>query len=103
MIRLSDNTKTANRRPWRRRISNQLAAFAAIMLFASTQVGAPVKGLDMNSAKPQVASQNVLDEIGSTQLELSPTLDQAASNSAMKSSGSKKKKTFKLNLFRFRH
>lgn len=41
MIRLLGPVHTTLRRLRRRRISNQLAAFAAIMLFASTQVPAP--------------------------------------------------------------
>lgn len=103
MIKLNENTKAVNQRTWRRRISNQLAGFAAIMLFASTQVGAPESTLNMNSAKSQIASQSVLNEISTPQLELTASLDQAGGESSRKNTTSKKKKAFNLNLFRFRH
>ena len=103
MININENTKAVNHKPWRRRISNQLAGFAAIMLFASTQVGVPENALNMNSAKTQVASQSVLNEISTPQLELKPSLDQAGGDTSRKGSTSKKKKAFNLNLFRFRH
>ena len=73
------------------------------MLFASTQVGAPESNLDFDSAKSQAASASVLGEISNSKLELKATLEQATSDSSHKSSASKKKKAFKLNLFRLRH
>lgn len=44
MIRLPRHGPSALRSARRRRISNQLAAFAAIMLFASTQIPTPEAG-----------------------------------------------------------
>ena len=103
MTRQNDQANSAGQKPWRRRISNQLAAFAAVMLFASTQVGTPEASIDLDTAKAQVASQSVLGEIGNSRFELTSSLDQAAGEASHKNSASKKKKAFKLNLFRFRH
>lgn len=59
MIRLSGNWKRAPGISRRRRISNQLAAFAAIMLFASTQVNAPVPDGSDASPPANIASHEV--------------------------------------------
>ena len=102
MIRISSKANPNGRSPWRRRISNQLAAFAAIMLLASTQVGTSDKGLDFASDKSQVAAEGVLSDIRTPSLELTATLDQAAGEKSKKKSGSSKESSLKLNLFRFR-
>lgn len=99
MIRLINNQQS---KPWRRRIPNQLAAVAAIMLFASTQVGAPERPFDDVAATSPVAARGVIADISGPQLELKATLDQARGEPAKKSSKSGKKRGFKLNLFRFR-
>lgn len=59
MIRINGNVKRASGFSRRRRISNQLAAFAAIMLFASTQVNAPVPDGSDTSAPANIASHQV--------------------------------------------
>lgn len=60
MIRMFENPKLATRRIRRRRISHSLAVFAALMLFASTQVGQttandPVSGTGAETAGLQSA------------------------------------------------
>ncbi len=59
MIRINGNVKRASGFSRRRRISNQLAAFAAIMLFASTQVNAPVPDGSDKSTPANIASHEV--------------------------------------------
>lgn len=62
MIRINRNVKRAAAFCRRRRISNQLAAFAAIMLFASTQVNAPVPAGSDESTPANIASYRVNDD-----------------------------------------
>ena len=101
MMTLSETSNTKKHRPWRRRISNQLAAFAAVMLFASTQVAAPEQDLAADTADT-MAGKTVLTEITGSQLEVKTTLDQASGNAGKTKTASKSKKRFELNLFRFR-
>ena len=97
MIRLDGTTSTSIRRPWRRRISNQIAVIAAIMLFASTQIGTPQAAGDGINADTGVAAQFV-HSIGNTEsIESNVALSPAS-----KEKSSKKRKRLKLDLFLFR-
>jgi hypothetical protein len=103
MIKISETSKSNLRRPWRRRISNQLAAFAAIMLFASTQIGTTDSANDGVEPNTRVVAQNTLAEVNGMQLEKNTMANQTSANKPSNTSpGSKKRKGLKLDLFLFR-
>lgn len=92
------------RRHRRVRISNQIAAFAAIMLFASTQVAGPLSGDKADNTAGALTEHNVL--LDRTQQNDSDDLldlkDTQESVSATPVSSGKSKKRLNLSLFRFR-
>lgn len=103
MTNINETTKSNLRRPWRRRISNQLAGFAAIMLFASTQIGTTDFANDGVEPNTRVVAQNVLADVNGTQLEKNTLADQTSADTSKNASpGSKKRKGLKLDLFLFR-
>ena len=103
MIRLNGTKLTNIRKPWRRRISNQIAVIAAIMLFASTQIGAPQAAGEGFNTETEVAAQFTNSAANSGSLESSVVLSPASSDSSKNvSTKSKKRKRLKLDLFLFR-
>ena len=103
MIKLTGQTTNNTRSSWRRRIPNQLAGFAAIMLFASTQVGSPQVGDNDSNMDTLLMSDNISISSADAVLgqhRISDSLDPTTSKAA--SSSTKKKKSLKLNLFLFR-
>lgn len=91
MIRLTAQGNISRRRLRRRRISNQLAAFAAIMLFASTQVPAPQAESGTEAAPGLAAAEFRRDGTAAVsparEAEAAPVVAQAVAADPKKSRG----------------
>ena len=110
MIKLSSKFNFKVHGPKRRRISNQLAAIAAVMLFASTQVGVPQNVEHSMSAESELQANVITANDGSVvggswdeSTERNEDTPNPSSPGTLSTSGnSRKAKGLKLNLFRFR-
>lgn len=86
------------------RISNQIAAFAAIMLFASTQVSLPEDAAQVatDAVSPlAAAAENAGQSARGFPID-GPALGPTTSDNSTRSSSSRSKKRLNLNLFRLR-
>jgi hypothetical protein len=107
MIKLYGIGKQASRSKQRRRIANQLAAFAAIMLFASTQVAGPENSVheSESAATAVMLDSEMVGEFNEHQDD-PPDSDAGKSAEAVAlqtvSSAAPKRRGLKLNLFLFR-
>ncbi len=102
MISLPEQgTKTLRRRR-RMKISNQLAAFAAIMLFASTQVSTPDQFESITGAEMAMGVDDVQELDEKTLAGGQVLLGSDDPVPAQPISGAKQKKRLNLSLFRFR-
>lgn len=86
------------RRPWRSRISNPIAVFAAIMLLASTQVKGPEGTVAGLSVLPEMASK-VEEQV---MLEFEESTEAAVTPASSRSPKAKKKRGLSLDLLQFR-
>lgn len=102
MIRLPGNSNGNLPSPWRKRISNQLAAFAAIMLFASTQVS-PTQPQGHAGAPEMATAGNEQSLVLDGTIAAKVTEELAEGADAMQgATGPKKDKRFKLSIFLLR-
>jgi len=111
MIKLNSKLNFKVHSPRRRRISNQLAAIAAVMLFASTQVGVPQSNENSvaHSSEMQASfvaatdTDTARDSWGETDSESGDANGSSSTPGILTTSKkSGKAQGLKLNLFRFR-
>ncbi len=103
MMKMNAPAMKLFRRPWRQRISNQLAVIAAIMLFASTQIGMPGDTGKGFTPEAEIAANVAGSTAGMQGLANQPMMDQASrEKSGSVATSSKKRSRLKLDLFLFR-
>jgi len=103
MIRLLGQQQAILRRSRRPRVSNQLAVFAAMMLFASTQVPAP-NATEVEAGSAALAVDAVVENVepGAAQEGLEEQQQASAVETAGVSGGNEDSRGLNLSLFLFR-